>query len=337
MSVIEPLPDDSDQLFLRSDSAGQSGLWMLIGGAVLVLFALFGFVVSLFAAGSQLQIHALCTFPVILGIGLLWGGTSLLTAPRQVAVGPGGITIEGRTRQFQPWEQVGWATVAAAAMGGRRSLTVYDRHGKRLAAISDAFENFDALADLVKAHVAAHAGEAATRVQSSKSRRSALVTLGTATALLAAAGGIAWFTRAEQRSAHLLARLGVPGEGEIVRRFLAPNGVTPRLEYRVQTPGGDAPLRNAELTRDYWESLEGQLTVPVITVPEDSAISRLMEGEVVNQDFFDTPAGGYGLAGMGALLSLGLLGAGIMQLWGWDIDLDSKTGKLSITRFGAGK
>ncbi len=35
------------------------------------------------------------------------------------------------------------------------------------------------------------------------------------------------------------------------------------------------------------------------------------------------------------LIALLFLAAGLMQWAGWDIDLDSKTGKVSVKRFGA--
>jgi hypothetical protein len=104
----------------------------------------------------------------------------------------------------------------------------------------------------------------------------------------------------------------------------------------VKTPAGGAPLRNAEVKRDYWDSLEGASTVPIITVPGEPDISRLAEGEVQDNDFLKQPLGAYSLAGLGGLVSLLLLGVGLMQLSGWDIDLDSKTGKVSIKRFGTG-
>ncbi len=156
--------------------------------------------------------------------------------------------------------------------------------------------------------------------------------------LLAASAAIAWMTHSEQQAERLLAEQGVPAEGEIVRRFLAPNGVTPRLEYRVRTPAGDAPVRNAEVTRSYWDSLAGQTTVPIRAVPGQPSISRLAEGEApAEQDFFKTPLGGFGLAAAGGLMSLFIFSLGILQLCGWDLDLDSKSGKLAVKRFGAGQ
>jgi len=44
---------------------------------------------------------------------------------------------------------------------------------------------------------------------------------------------IAFRTHADQRGNTLLRTKGVQGDGEIVRRFVASNGVAKRLEYRI--------------------------------------------------------------------------------------------------------
>jgi hypothetical protein len=72
-------------------------------------------------------------------------------------------------------------------------------------------------------------------------------------------------------------------------------------------------------------------------VPNEPQFSTLVQGEVKSTDFLDSPAGGMTLAGVASLLGLFLLGVGVMQFLGWDIDLDSKTGKLSVKRFGEGR
>jgi hypothetical protein len=139
----------------------------------------------------------------------------------------------------------------------------------------------------------------------------------------------------EKRTAKLLQEAGVPGEAEIVRRFVAPNGVTRRLEYRVTGVGGQTGTRNAEVTLAYWESLEDAKTVPVIYVPQEPAVSRLVDGEVGSRDLSDSPAVMIGLSVGLIALCMVFLAAAAMQWYGWDNDLDRKTGKISIKRFGA--
>jgi hypothetical protein len=148
---------------------------------------------------------------------------------------------------------------------------------------------------------------------------------------------IAWMTHREARAAQLLAKASLPGQAEIVRHFLAPNGITPRLEYKITTEAGISGTRNAELARDYWDSLEDATSVAVVYVPGEPWISRLVEGEVEETDFTRTPLGGYGLGAAAMVMGLFFLGASVLQWRGWDIDLDSKTGKFSIKQFGTGR
>jgi hypothetical protein len=106
----------------------------------------------------------------------------------------------------------------------------------------------------------------------------------------------------------------------------------------ITNDAGVSGSRKAELDPEYYQELTAAeaTTVSVKFVPAEPGISRLLDGEVIDEDFTKTPTGGYGLAVMGALLSLFLVVAGVMQLKGWDIDMDSKTGKISIKRFGEG-
>jgi hypothetical protein len=144
-------------------------------------------------------------------------------------------------------------------------------------------------------------------------------------------------THEDQRAARLLAEAAVPGEADVVDRRLAPNGHTCRLEYCITTPEGLSGTRNAEVTRPYWDSLEGVKKVPVLYVPSEPAISRLAEGEVVEKSMMEQPLMAYGLCALMVCICLFLLVGAGLQWNGWDIDLDSKTGKISIKRFGTGR
>ena len=330
---------DVEEIFLRTDTAARNGVLLILGGIATLAVAAVGIGIALLGNVGQLQLHLMTTMPILIGLGMVVAGVSQAKAPRQISVGPAGITIEGRTRIQHAWDDIGWATVAQAGIGAHRTLTLYDVRGKTLASISDAFINFEELVERVKARVDARPDDTAERVRRKKGRTSAIIATAGGLGLLAAAIGIAWMTRHEQRAEKLLREQGTPGTGVIVRRFLAPNGITPRLEYSVSTSAGLAPKRNAEVERGYWDSLEGAKEVPVTYVPSEPSISRLTTGEVERskKDFTRTPAGGYTLAAAGGLMSLLMLGAGAMQFCGWDIDLDSKSGKLAIKRWGTGQ
>ena len=111
--------------------------------------------------------------------------------------------------------------------------------------------------------------------------------------------------------------------------------MTKRLEYRVIGADDQAPTENVEVDPDYWASLEGATSVPVIVVPGEPGISRLEEGQVTDDDEFSkTPAGGYALAALSGLLALFLLGVGVLAWNGWDLAQDSQTKRLMLKRHG---
>ncbi len=325
-------------LFIRQDSAATSSVWWLLSGVLALLFAVAGFCLALFTRLDQLAMHGVTTLPVLFGLGAITAAWSLARTPRQLAVGPKGITIDwrNRTRKFS-WDEVGWATVAPGALNMRKQLVIYDAAGKVVAKLSEAFDQFDRMVTLVTERIADKPDDASECIRMSKSKRSAMFITTVAVIMLAVAGLNAWMAHREQRANQLLEQTGIPGEADIVRRFLAPNGVTPRLEYRVTAADGQTATRNAEVTRDYWDSLENATSVPIVYVPSEPEFSRLAMGEPVERDITKNPLIIYGLSAALSLLCLVFLASAWLQWRGWDIDFDSETGKLSIKRFGTGK
>ncbi len=74
----------------------------------------------------------------------------------------------------------------------------------------------------------------------------------------------------------------------------------------------------------------------MIYVEDEPEISRVAAGEPPD-DPTTSPGVMYLLSAVVAAISLLLLTAGALQWNGWDIDLDTKTGKISIKRFGTGR
>jgi hypothetical protein len=338
MSESNSPSEAAEFLFFRSGSAGTKASWWLAGGLVSLGLAVFGATVAMIGRVDQLSLTMMATVPAVIGVGALTVAWSLAKSPLQVAVGPRGLSIEGRSgRQHYTWDRIGWATVGTVSMTNRRQLVVYDTAGKTIATLSEAFDDFDTMADLVREHIAAKGDDTSERIRSGKAVRSALLCGTVGLLMLGGSGAMAWKTHRDQIAAQRLEEEAVPGEAEIVRRFLAPNGVTPRIEYRITTPDGRTATRNAEAFRSEWDRLAGAKTVAVVYVPDDPAISRLAAGEPKERDVTSRPAVAYGVCVLGGVISLFLVAAGVLQWYGWDIDLDSKTGKLSIKRFGTGR
>lgn len=324
-----------DFVFLKKDQAG----WWVAGGLAAIGFGLVAFVISLFTPQSSPVSHVIMTtMPILFGIGALAAGWNIARTPRQVIIGPNGICIEGRRGQVEySWEQLGWATVTPGIMNMRRHLVLYDSEGNVIAKLSDAFEGFELMDELITKRLQAKPDDTAETVRMRKSRRSAVMTVGFSLVMLVVAGLNVWFAHSEERAARLLAEAGTKGEAKILRRFLAPNGVTPRIEYEIATAEGLKGTRNAEATRAYWDSLEDATTVPVVYVPQEPSISRLAAGEPEEKGFASSPLTMYVLSAVIGVMCLVFIAAGVMQWHGWDIDLDSKTKKVSIKRFGTGR
>jgi hypothetical protein len=232
------------------------------------------------------------------------------------------------------WDEVGSASVETGGTSHRRRVNLTDRAGKSIAKLDESFSRFDVMASLIANHVEAKGDDAAVRIARRKARRQGVMVFAIGLFMAFACGFITWMTYQKQRADRLLAARGQPGEAEIVRRFIAPNGVTKRLEYRVIGPDGPGPTENVEVDPDYWDELEGARTVPVIVVPGEPGISRLEEGQVADDEFTKRPVGGYALAALGGLMALFMLGYAPFAWNGWDLGQDSKTKTWVVKRYG---
>lgn len=331
-------PDQGDLVFFRQQSPGLSANWLLAGGIGAFALAAFGFVACQFTRSGQLNMQLMTTVPVLIGIAAIAKSRAMARTPRRVTVNRQGLSVESdRGIRSWTWRDIGWSSVTTAGTSRHRQLMIYDLRGKTLTKFGEGIEHFDALIELISSIIDNRGDGTAKTIQQQKGRRSSLF-IGAVSLVMAA---LAIFTLREalenRRTERLINEASVQGEAEILRRFVAPNGITHRLEYRVRTPNGPSKTRNAEVTESYWNSLEQQTTVRVEFVPAEPNINRLLEGEVESTGLGDSP--GVHIAVSCALMVLCALFllAAVMQWFGWDVDLDSKTGKISIKRFGTGR
>jgi hypothetical protein len=327
-----------ERVFQRRSSAAARGVLWLVGGITALGTAAIGLVVALVARVDPITLQLMTTLPILVGIGAIVSAWMMACTARFVRVGPRGVRIErrGEWQEFG-WDDIGWSAIQPGVLNQRRQLKLYDVEGRLLARLSDAIADFDTMAELVKARIAAKGDETARRIQMAKAKRMAVFVAVGGLLLLSAACFIAWDTREAKRAERLLAESAIAGEAEIEDRFLAPNGITPRLAYRVTTDDGRSATRNAEMLRPAWDELEDAKTVAVIYVPDEPAISRLAKGEAVRRDVSQQPAVGYGLSAVSAVFGLVCLFAAVLAWRGWDIDFDSKTRRFSIKRYGTGR
>jgi hypothetical protein len=328
-------PPSSEQTFNRSRSANLTGTLLFFAGLGLLGLAVVGFGIAIIGRPGELALHAMSTMPAILGVAALTGSWSLLRSPSWVSVGSDGLTIgHKRGTQFLRWDDVGCAALETVGSSHRRRLNVTDPNGKSIVKLDQSFERFDDLAAMISSHVEAKGDGTAERILRTKTKRQGALAFVVGLFLATACAFVAWKTHDDQRALRLLEEEGEPGEAEIVRRFVAPDGITKRVEYKVVNAAGLSGTRNVEVERKFWNRLEGVKSIPVISVPNEPSISRLLEGEVRENDFTKTPAGGYGLAALGGLMAAFLLGASPFMWKGWDLGHDSKTKKWSLKRYG---
>lgn len=314
--------------------------WVCFGvGLMSIAFAAAGFAIALALRVDQITLQFLVTGPTLVGIALIAASRLMAQTPKQVTVGPEGLCIdhERQPRQKIAWQDIAWAAVGNAGLMQQRQLLIYDRQGKTLVGLSDSFEDYKQLIKQIQKAVAKKQDETSESVRRSKARKSALF-LGAAAAFLSfIAGANFWMASETERTDALFERDAIAGQAEVVRVFVAPNGVTKRLEYRVTGHNGQTATRNAEVTDAYYHQLETATTVPVRYVPAEPAISRLVDGEVTSKDVTDSPglmkAVSLVLGGLCVLLFI----AAAMQWNGWDLDFDTQSGRLSIQRFGGGR
>jgi hypothetical protein len=332
------MPDEIpevEQVFTRSNSAGTYAVLSLVAGLVALAFMVLGFCLSLVARTGVVTMHMTSTLPGIFAVMALFAAWSFARVPREVSVGPQGVSItRGQRTKWYRWDEIGWVTVATLGNTTRRRLVLFDTRGKSLDKIDEGLDGFSELVELVKKKIAEKGDTTAGAIRARQGRRSAIFIGSFATVMLFVCGAVAWITRSQEEAARELQARGVEGEAEIVRRFLAPNGVTPRLEYRVTTPGGRSGTRNAEVYRAVWNVLEGQTTVAVVYDPENPENSRLLSGEPPSEELSDKPGVAYALCVVMGIVCLGLWAVAVLHWKGWTIAMDAKTLLPSLKPFG---
>jgi hypothetical protein len=333
-TVMAGEPAGGQHVF-RSKSASWKIALSLVVAVFCIGAAVIGMVVALWLHVDQVALQFMTTLPFVFGFLSLLSTWRIAQAPTAVRVTREGFDIRYRRRTGSyPWQDIGFAMTELGPFR-QRSMKIYHVDGRQIATLTDSMERFDELVARIDARVAARTDDASTRIRMAKARRMSVVIGVFGVFLLVSVIAVAWMTIEEARGARLLRAQGVPGKATIVDRRLAPDGVTPRLIYRIDTPEGRTGERNAEVTRPVWDDLANAHSVPVLYVPAEPAFSRLLTGEV-EDPLEKNSATGYLVAAGGSVLVLLVFGMSALLWKGWSIDLDSKTGRLSFKPYGTG-
>lgn len=89
----------------------------------------------------------------------------------------------------------------------------------------------------------------------------------------------AWIALTEHKDRELFEKLGRSTRATVVRQFIAPNGRTRRIEFRVDGVP-NAPDVNVEVDPILWMAMTPQQHIRVIAVPRHPDIAHLPIGEI---------------------------------------------------------
>src|SRR5262245_30198312 len=120
-------------VYIRESSSNTSGILLIVGGIVLMGFALIGFIICLIVRVNQFTLQCLTTLPIMLGIGMILRGWTSIRSPSEVIIDQDGITLAGGPGgRTIAWEEVGLASATDAPLAHKRRLKLFDKRGKPL-------------------------------------------------------------------------------------------------------------------------------------------------------------------------------------------------------------
>ncbi len=311
------------QIFEAGDSkVGKSSYVLFLVAIVLFVFAIEEFVaVFLGAQRWQSLLYVTTTVPLIIGVALLAEGFFLRNLPRRIVIGTDEIEIvTQRSTKRYAWSEIGSATTTGVLIGSTTWLGITDTAGNTIIWIDESFPNYQRLVELVQHHVEAKPDDLSEQILIREAKLMGGLCFCLSCFFGIAAMYIALTAREEHRTNTLLHTKGVTGEGEIVRRFVAANGTTRRIEYRIS----GSRIKDVEVEPAVWDQLEKASTVSVVYVPDEPDINRLEFGEVGDKDLPTLPWGKYILSGIGGLIALFLLAFSPFVGLGYDLEYDEK-------------
>jgi hypothetical protein len=329
------------RVFARQSGLGLSAWLYFCGGVGLLVLAGIGLLVAIRTNAGAFQLQLMANVPTLFAVGCFVVAWRSRGAPLEIVLTEHQITIRGRhsTETTIPLAELTMATVHSEPFTRRRRLNLFDRAGRRVAAIPDAIEPFDELVNLLQQDVARHADDQTVVVRLRKARRNAIFYALFALFLGGLVTTLIVVDRIEARDAKLLEERGQPATARMLRHFTAPNGVTRRIEFRVTDAGsGKTADHNVELQPDVWALLSKATELPVVAVPGRPDVAKLVYGQVKSGDDLSLSPTQKMLLFIGVgLFCLFLLVAAALSWRGIDIDFDSQTGKFSLKRYGEGR
>ena len=276
------------QTFELPGSAATSAYWQLAGAGGLVLLSVVNFVVALRTNVTMLKLQLGCTAPMVAAIFLFGTAIRALRMAVLVRITPGALEIRHRSGSVLvlPWQQIVLVNTGSPPMTTKKHLTLHDARGKVLARLSEDFQDFPGMETAIRAHQIPSPQQAA--VKRGQGRRKGVFFMAFGVVFIALAVVNGWIALKDRRDQELFQKLGRSTEATIVRQFIAPDGRTHRIEFRVDDVP-DAPVVNVEVNEILWMVMTPGRHMAVIAVPGRPDLAHLTMGEIA--DNFAPPFG----------------------------------------------
>lgn len=320
-----PVVPTADPHIFQNTVQGQwTAVAKLIGGILLVLFALGMFVLNAFILQpGTMALHATTTLPMLMGVFVLSAAVASLRNPGRVEVTDEAIVFQPGPRIA--WRDVAFASVDETAGGQQKRLRLLDHNGKTLGQVASSIERFDGLVGQVREKVGQHTPpEVTTNVRMKKARRQAALTAGGTLLLITAGVFIIHDAFWNRHVAHQLSTAAIEGTGVVTEKFVAPNGVTLRIRYTVTGADGQEAEHNVQVDELLFTALTVGDPVAVRYVPSEPEISQLISGEIKSNDIQDSPTMSFILGGVAIAISVFLAAVTVMFWKGYDFKIDGE-------------
>lgn len=329
----QPMQASQEFVYLPVRPPGTNVSQSYAAAIALLIAGVIGFLVSIYIRVDILTRQLMSTLPFLGAIRMFQVARGLKSVPREVVASPAGLRITSLSKvDTYAWQDLSLALFGSNSYTNKREVQLFDQQGKRVARLDETLQYFDHLRSVIEASVPGKS-PVGTGVRIQKARATGAFLLIGGIGFLALSIACMGFAREDQRAARLMKTSLVPGLGTITHRFIAPNGVTTRIEYTVKSPDGKVGSHNAEVSREYYDQLSGVKTVPVMYVPSDPDITRLAAGEIPDSGNVD-PSILIPVVFLVGAMSLIFIVAGILSLTGCEMYMSKSTGRPAIKNFG---
>lgn len=328
-----PDPDAGRHEFVRT-AAGYAPVLLALGLLCLAAAAA-GFFIALKTSVDPLHLQLMTTLPVLAGLALI--GRAWLGRNRPVAVtlDDTGVTVLSHDgERTYAWDDIAWNAEGAEPITNVKRCRLYGTDGRVLTSLPAVVDGFDRMVVLINRRIKSRPNAAAEPVRRKRLRRQAVLLLLMGTAFSGALVFMAYQAVEDARHARLLRTSAVEGTATVQRKFVAPDGQTKRIEYRVDAkrPDGTPPdTVNVELEPFLWHTIVEHAKLAVQYVPADPDVSHLVFGQRDTGPDLST-GGTVAVLVAGGVLAVLFLIMGVLNAFGVDLVIDSETKRLRVAR-----